>query len=239
MEKWGIIGAMESEVMQLVAALEGARQSTYGGVVFTEGMLLGRPVVVAKSGIGKVCAALCTQLLIDRFEVQAIVNTGVAGGLHPSLRVGDLVVGTDAVQHDVDVGAFGYVRGCLPGCSDRTAPTRFPGDPALLQQFRRAVAGTIGEGCRVLEGTIASGDVFVHDRAQKHDIADTFGAAAVEMEGGAIAQVAAANGVPCLLVRAISDLADGEADVTYDQFEREAAARCAQLVTAMAGLGEN
>lgn len=238
MERWGIIGAMEPEVARLIEELVDARQTVVAGVTVTEGTLRGRPVAVAKSGIGKVCAALCTQLLIDRFGARAIVNTGIAGGLHPSLRVGDFVVGTDAVQHDVDVRAFGYPRGCLPGGAERDVPTRFWGDPRLLAAFRRAAAATLDGDCRVLEGTIASGDVFVHDRAQKHDIADAFGACAVEMEGAAIAQVAAANGIPCLLVRAISDLADEGAPVVYDQFEQEAAARCARLVIAMAGAGE-
>lgn len=234
MEKWGIIGAMDSEVAQLTGALAGARQSTVAGVTVVEGTLGGRPVAVAKSGIGKVCAALCAQLLVDRFHVRAIVNTGVAGGLHPSLRVGDFVVGTDAVQHDVDGGVFGYVRGCLPGSDDPTVPTRFPGDRRLLDAFRRAAGRTLPGDCRVLEGTIASGDVFVHTRTQKQEILSLFGAAAVEMEGAAIAQVAAANGIPCLLVRAISDLADDGAEISYDRFEQEAADRCARLVIAMA-----
>ena len=209
----GLIGAMESEVALLLKKIQDSRTVTVGQTVFTTGSLENVSVVIARCGIGKVCAAMCAQAMIDRFAVRCLINTGVAGGIAPGLKLGDTVLSTYAVQHDFDVTAFGHVRGYLCNGGDDREPTRFT---AL--------------SVPAVEGVIATGDIFVADAALKARIAEEFSASVAEMEGGAIAQTAAANHVPFLIVRAVSDLADGEAPASFDAFEQEAAARSAAVL---------
>lgn len=228
MKRIGLIGAMETEVTRLRQALVDRHETTVGPVVVSEGLLCGRPVALVRCGVGKVNAALCTQLLIDRFAVEAVINTGVAGGLHPSLRVGDLVIATAALQHDFDVSALGYVRGNLCEPDRRDSPTLWETDPTLRVRFAAAARELYGDEA-VKEGRIVSGDRFIAGFADKADLRRTFDGMAAEMEGAAVAQTAAANDVPFLIVRAISDLADGSGAVSYEQFEYEAAQRSAAL----------
>lgn len=228
---FGIIGAMASEVDQLKARMTEAGDTEIGGVVFRSGLLEGKPAVVAQCGIGKVFAAMCAQAMVDRFRVTALINTGVAGGLHPALEVGDLVISADAVQHDFDLTKFGHVKGYLYG-GDGSRPTRFAADPGLIAAVRQAAERVMTTG-KCLEGTVASGDVFVDDSALKRELIAQYQAAAAEMEGAAIAQVAQANRVPFVLVRAISDLAEKEAQVSFDTFEKQAAQVSAAIVAEM------
>lgn len=229
MKRIGIIGAMEQEVETLIGALETPKTTTVGALTFHSGVLRGQPAVIARCGIGKVCAAMCAQAMIDRFEVDCIINTGVAGGLHPDLQVGDLVLCTNAAQHDFNVTALGYVRGYLCTGEDGSKPTWFKADAHLREVFASAAKAL---SLRVREGVVVSGDLFVSGAAVKETLRREFEADAAEMEGAAIAQTAAANGVPFLVVRAISDLADGSAPVSYTTFETMAAERCAALTLA-------
>ena len=186
------------------------------------------PVVVAQCDVGMVNAAAHTQLLIDRFAVRGVVNTGVAGSLDASIDIGDIVVATDAVNHLMDVGNLGYAPGQTPGLSTLA----FPADETL----RRAAVDAAAElGIQTWEGRVASGDVFVREDADKNRIADTFDASCCEMEGAAIAQVCWLNRVPFAIVRAISDKADGTDYIDYPTFEAQAARQCAALVTRMIG----
>jgi len=225
--KFGIIGAMDSEVATLIASMEEQGRDEIAACTFVWGRIGDQDVVVVKSGIGKVCAALCAQILIDRFAVDAIVNTGIAGGLHSSLAVGDLVVADAAVQHDFDLTAFGHVNGYMPALGgDDRLPSFWQTDPALEERFIHAaetVKAEQGLSFRCLGGVVASGDVFVSDGALKQTLVERFNAAAAEMEGAAVAQVAALNGVPCAIIRAISDLADGSAAASFEDFEQQAA----------------
>lgn len=227
----GIIGAMASEVELLTAALTEAQTQTIAGVTFYHGTLEGQDVVIAQCGIGKVCAAICAQAMADCYKVGALINTGVAGGLHHSLAVGDIVIGTDAVQHDFDMTAFGYVKGYMGG-SDGKEPTVFHADPKLIASFKEVAAQVLTDS-KFIEGTIASGDVFVDDSALKKSLIEQFDAAAAEMEGAAIAQVAAANGIPFIIIRSISDLAEHEANVSFDEFEKKAAKVSSDIVLGM------
>lgn len=232
-KKVGVIGAMDSEVEALVAALHGRMQSQFAGLTFYEGKIGGTRAVIVRSGIGKVCAAMCAQTLIDRFGVDALINTGVAGGLGKGLCVGDFVIGRSAVQHDFDLTAFGYARGYMGGDGgDASAPTVFCSDEDMIRRFR-AAAEELDEEIHIVEGRIASGDVFVARKEVKEELRERFQAAAAEMEGAAIAQVAVGNGIPFVIVRAISDLADGGAQVSFDEFERHAANVSAQIVSKM------
>ena len=218
----GIIGAMDSELETLLAAMTEKKQETLYGLTFTSGTLDGCAVVLVKAGIGKVNAARCTQLLIDRFSPSAIVNTGIAGGLAPGLSVGDVVVATGVLQHDFDVTAFGHAKGYLCTGGDDTAATVFPADEALSGCFAAAAQAILGEG-HVHRGLIATGDQFISGAEHKSALYSEFRAMAAEMEGGAIAQVAAMDGVPFAVIRSISDLADGTAADSFDTFEKHAA----------------
>lgn len=227
----GIIGAMDVEVELLKESMaaEGAVETSHTGQLsFFTGTLSGAPVVVAQCDVGMVNAAAHTQLIIDRFAVRGVVNTGVAGSLDASIDIGDIVVATDAVNHLMDVGNLGYAPGQTPGLSTLA----FPADETL----RRAAVDAAAElDIQTWEGRVASGDVFVREDADKNRIADTFDASCCEMEGAAIAQVCWLNRVPFAIVRAISDKADGTDYIDYPTFEAQAARQCAALVTQMIG----
>ncbi len=219
---FGVIGAMESEITRLRGLLRETKTETHAGLVFHDGMLGSHRVVLVQSGIGKVNAARCTQLLIDKYTPDCIVNTGISGGVGKGLAVADVVIGTELVQHDFDISVFGHARGYLATGVDHLHPTVFRSDAALVEAFRAAAEAVI-EPSRVKTGRIASGDQFISALAVKRDIAETFGAAAAEMEGCAIAQVAEYAGVPFVVVRAISDLADGDAADSSVDLEQMAA----------------
>lgn len=232
----GIIGAMDSEIALLCERMTAQTVHAAAGLTVYCGRLEDKAVAVVRCGEGKVRAALCAQMLIDRFGVTAIINTGVAGGLAAGLRVGDLVLATDAVQHDFDLTAFGYVRGYVAGMGDGTAPTRYACDAKLCAAFRTAADALLPElGHAYIEGTVATGDVFVDSTPLKRELIAAYGAAAAEMEGGAIAAVAVQNGVPFVVVRAISDLAEGGATVSFETFEVEAARTSAAITCRMLG----
>ncbi len=229
---YGIIGAMDSEVDNLKARLNDAAVHSVAGRDFTVGTLGGESVVVVKSGIGKVAAAVTAQILIDKFGVNALINTGMAGGLDARLAVKDLVVGTAAVQHDFDLTAFGHARGFMFG-EDDTKPTPFVADAALVERALSAAATVLPPQSKAITGIIASGDIFVDDSALKRQIVTQTDAAAAEMEGAAIAQAAAANGVPFVILRVISDLAEHEANVSFDELEAYAGKLAGDITVAM------
>lgn len=228
--KLGIIGAMEQEVKTLQAAMEHPTVTTKAGMTFYEGTLRGTPAVVVQSGVGKVNAALCVQCLCDLFSVTHILNTGIAGALSDQLRIGDLIISTDAVQHDVDVTTFGYAPGQVPGQAESFVADE--GLAALAQQASRAVDASR----RVLRGRVVSGDQFISSREVKERLVSQFHGDCAEMEGAAIAQGAVRNGLPFVVIRAISDQADDSAQVDYPTFEAAAADHCAKVVLRLAEL---
>ncbi len=224
----GIIGAMDVEVAILLENMKNAEKTTLHGRDFYKGEVGGKKVVVAKCGIGKVAAAVCAQTLIDLFNVTAVINTGIAGGVFEGLKVGDIVVSTKAVQHDFNVMEFGYARGYMCTGGNNSCPTQYTADEFLRKTVVKCAEKTLKNG--VHEGVIATGDLFVADAVTKQKIKEKFGAYATEMEGGAIAQTCVLNEIPFVIIRAISDLADGSASDSYEKFEREAAENCANLV---------
>ena len=228
MTKLGIIGAMEIEVAILKSKLENATVTKIGPMEFFEGKLAGCDVVVVMCGVGKVHAAMCTQVLCSHFGVNAIVNTGVAGSLDAQLDICDVLVSTDAIQHDMDVTHLGYDVGKVPGLDT----VDFPADEKLMKLAYDA-SESIRPGHTKL-GRVATGDQFVCSEAQKAKIIADTGASCTEMEGGAIAQTAYVNRVPFVILRAISDKADGSAELDYPTFEKLAAANCAAVTEALA-----
>ena len=224
-----IIGAMECEVEKLKQKLEGLKTAHNGKMIIYTGSLYGHNVILTQSGVGKVNAAIGTQYIIDKYSPDFIINTGIAGGVAKGLRVGDLVIGSELVQHDFDVSAIGYARGYMCTGVNPDKPTVFYSDKKLIKKYEEAVKKSISL-VKVHTGTIASGDVFVSDNGRKKEIHDIFNAAAVEMEGAAIAQTAAKNEVPFIIVRAISDLADDNAATEHEFVETEIAALSALSV---------
>ena len=207
----GIIGAMDSEVNGLKAKMENKQVQTIGTTVFCRGILFGKEVVVAKSGIGKVNAALCTQNMIHAYAPRLIINTGCAAGVGDGIQVGDIVLAGDAVEHDLDYGPLDDERGYIDGLNT----VYMQADKAYTRKIS-AIAQHLGVHTRI--GTVATGDQFLCDPVKKADIKNHFHAEAVEMEGGAIAHAASANGVPFVILRSISDNGDEAAQESFEQF---------------------
>lgn len=226
--KTGIIGALNEEVDVLKNGLKNAKVTRIAGMDFYEGNLDGSDVVVVKTGMGKVNAGTCAQILINIFGVRRIINTGVAGSLDASIDIGDFVVSRDAVQHDYDLTPLGFA----PGEVDGIGSPFIPADESLRQKAINAVNQCAPE-VHIFEGRICSGDQFINSDAQKKAITDKFGGLCCEMEGAAIAQICCLNEVPFVIIRAISDKADGSAHMDYSEFEHEAAKRCAAITRYM------
>ncbi|MBT2688008.1 5'-methylthioadenosine/S-adenosylhomocysteine nucleosidase [Bacillus sp. ISL-47] len=222
--KIAIIGAMEEEVTLLRDKIEGKGQETIAGCEFTTGKMNGTEIVLLRSGIGKVNAAMSTAILLERFKPDYVINTGSAGGFNPDLNVGDVVISTEVRHHDVDVTAFGYEYGQVP-----QLPAAFEADSRLVK---------IAEGCaneiqdiQVARGLIATGDSFMNDPARVDYIRDKFiDLQAVEMEAAAIAQVSYQFKTPFVVIRSLSDIAGKESDISFDQFLEKAALHSANLV---------
>jgi adenosylhomocysteine nucleosidase len=243
----GILCALAEELAHLEGELTNGRTETIADGRFLSGVLDGRAIVLAEAGIGKVSAAVVATLLADRFGCRALVVSGVAGGLDPTLAVGDVVVATRLIQHDFGyitddgVGTFQPGEMPLPG---RAAAFGFRLAPDIEPRVRGAVGGMqlppvrVGSGgdSRIPEvrfGTIVTGDRFVSSERVRAELQAGFGALAVEMEGSAVAQVAARFGLPVVVVRALSDLAGHDSGLDFAAFASDAAAGAALLVRAI------
>ena len=225
MKRIGIIGAMEVEVEKLKADMTIESQTQKAGMTFVCGALKGREVVVVRSGVGKVNAAVCTQILCDCFDVSAVINTGIAGSLNAQIDIGDIVISTDVLHHDMDATGFGYPAGQIPQMDIFS----FPADPELMDKAEQ-VCRRVNPDIKVFRGRVVSGDQFISHRAVKERITGLFGGFCTEMEGAAIAQTAWLNGVPFLIVRAISDKADDSATEDYPVFEAKAVKHSVALI---------
>lgn len=221
----GIIGAMEEEVIALRRKMQVENTHTIAGMEFYEGTIDTVKVLLVRCGIGKVNAAICTQILIDRFNANYIINTGVAGGLHPDINIGDIVISSDTVEHDMDVTAFGHGKGEIP----RMDRSFFEADATLVEAAQEAAENLKGEH-KIFIGRIASGDQFVSSIKVKEDIYSTFTAYCAEMEGAAIAHTCYLNQVPFVVIRAISDKADHSAEVNFDEFVNLAARNASRMI---------
>lgn len=223
--KAGIIGAMEDEVALLREAMTEKQSRNVAGMEFVSGKIGGREAVVVQCGMGKVNAGVCAQTLISLFGVNTIINTGVAGSLNPAINIGDIVISTDAVQHDYDVSAIGFAKGEIP----YTGLYAFPADEKLRELAKEAVRKTSPD-TGIFEGRICSGDQFIASKEQKERIIREFGGQCAEMEGAAIAQVSYLNRIPYVILRAISDKADDSEEVSFELFAAKAARISAMAV---------
>ena len=226
--KIGIIGAMEVEVESLKSAMAVKRTISKASMDFFEGTIGSTEVVVVRSGICKVNAGICVQILVDTFGVTHVLNTGVAGSLDAKINIGDIVLSTDAAYHDVDATVFGYKKGEIP----QMGVLSFPADKELIEKAKAAIK-TAAPDLGVFEGRVCSGDQFISDKAVKDRIIEELGGMCCEMEGAGIAQACFLNKIPFVIIRAISDKADGSDVMDYPEFEKKAAKDCAALVMEM------
>ncbi|MDT5208250.1 MAG: adenosylhomocysteine nucleosidase [Mycobacterium sp.] len=228
----GLICAIPQELAHLRAALVDSHSEEAAHTVFYTGTIDGHHVVLAGSGMGKVNAALVTTLLADRFGCRTVVFSGVAGGLDPTLSIGDVVVADLVIQHDAGVLENERVRTYQPGHAPIINPTDrlgYPADPELLARVKERLAGISVPG-RIVYGTVLSGDQYLNCEATRDRLRRELGGEAIEMEGGAVAQVCEAFGIPWLVIRALSDLAGGNALFDFTTFVDKAAASSATIL---------
>lgn len=224
----GIIGAMEDEIAELKKSMEIEEIVEAASLSFCKGKLSDKEVVVVRSGIGKVNAAICTQILADRFDADVIINTGIAGSLDADIDIGDIVISTDAVEHDMDASIFGDPIGQIP----RMDTFSFPADERLVK-LAKEVNEKANPDIRTWTGRIVSGDQFISSSEKKEELIRLFDAKCTEMEGAAIAHAAYLNHISCVIIRAISDKADNSATMDYPEFEAAAIRRSVRLIEAL------
>lgn len=227
MAKIGIIGAMSEEIENFLDGMSNVIIHKKAGIIFYEGSMNGKSVILCKSGVGKINAAVCTQILIDDFNIEQIIFTGVAGALHSELEIGDIVVSTAAMQHDIDASALGFNKGIIP-FADRSV---FEADEDLIRLALKA-SEEISEG-KVVTGLILSGDQFISAGQAAKELHELFGGYCTEMEGAAVAQVCHMNEIPFVIVRSMSDKADGSAHINFPEFTKLASRRSYLIVDKM------
>ena len=215
MTKLAIMGAMEEEIEPLLAHFDSVNVVEFANNKYYEVNYNGLEIVIAYSKIGKVFASLTASTMIEKFACDTLLFSGVAGAINPELKIGDLIIADKLCQHDLDITAFGHPNGFVPGGSVYVETS------AELRQVAKAVANE--NSIKVIEGTIATGDQFVHSEQRKEFIETTFKADALEMEGASVAVVCDALNVPFFVLRAISDSADGGADIDFDEFLKSSA----------------
>lgn len=224
----GIIGAMDEEIKLLRQNIELKEEVVKATITFYLGMFQGKEVVVCKSGVGKVNAAVTTQLLVDIFAVDKIIFTGVAGAIDPELNIGDIVISTSAIQHDIDASALGFKRGEVPMFE---YASDFPANSELIAIAEQAAEEL--KDVKTVKGRILSGDQFIADHKVVEELGKLFEGKCVEMEGAAVAQVAMLNNVPFVIIRSMSDKANGEANVNFTEFTKLASERSFSIVHSM------
>lgn len=226
MTKIGIIGAMELEIATLKNLMQIKAMTKKAGMDFYDGSLEGKSVVVARCGYGKVNAGLCVQILADLFHVTHIVNLGVAGSLNVKLNIGDILISEKALQHDMDSSPLGFAPGQIPDID----VLAFPADRAMIDTAV-AACRRVNPDINVLTGLVVTGDQFISSREVKDRLVTMFHGDCAEMEGAAVAQASYLNGLPFVIIRAISDKADDSAgEVDFPTFEKQAAEHGAKLV---------
>ena len=227
-KKIGIIGAMEEEVEALRGKLTYVKTTSRASMDFYAGKMGNKEVVIVRSGIGKVNAGICAQILVSQFGADTLINTGIAGSLDAQIDIGDMVISTDALHHDMDATVFGDPAGQIP----RMDTLSFPADKELV---KKAVAANekANPDIHTFTGRVASGDQFISDKEVKERIVSLFHPMCVEMEGAGIAQAAYLNKVSYVIIRAISDKADNSATMDYPTFEKKAIAHSVRLMKEM------
>ncbi|ADG93983.1 MTA/SAH nucleosidase [Arcobacter nitrofigilis DSM 7299] len=222
MNKLAIMGAMEEEIEPLLAHFDNVNVVEFANNKYYEVSYKGLDIVIAYSKIGKVFASLTATTMIEKFGCDTLLFSGVAGGINPELNIGDLIIANKLCQHDLDITAFGHPHGYVPGGNVFVETTK------ELNDIAKKVASN--NGMKVIEGTIATGDQFVHSSERKDFIQSTFNADALEMEGASVAVVCDALNIPFFILRAISDTADMDAGFDFDEFLKSSAKNSADYL---------
>ena len=223
--KYGIRAAMQEEMQEIKKIMVGTEEKKIYDLTFFIGKINNTEVVLVEAGVGKVNAARTTQILIDNFEIGAIINVGSAGAANDELDIGDIVIGKKLVQHDFDITAFGHPKGFISNVGQYVES-----DSKLIKKMEQTIAELQDKEFKIKIGTIASGDIFCTEIKMKEKIKSKFEADAIEMEGGAIAQVCKLDKVPFIIIRSISDSPNGNNNITFDQFLEKASKRCAIII---------
>lgn len=231
----GIITAVDTERDSVLQKMTGIKSIILYGIVFYQGFINHTPVVTAMSGVGKVNAARCSQLMIDKFQPERLVNLGSAGAIHPDIHVGDVVISTVCIQHDVDLTVFGIKKGAF----DEQDCGFFQADPDFAELCQKAVAINIGNEFKIFSGVIATGDQFNDSLEKKSQLFEEFGAYCNEMEGAAVAQVCALCNIPFVVIRSISDTPGNESKMLYNDYKQLASERCADFLVNLIAIIEN
>lgn len=208
----GIIGAMNEEIQLLLEALTDKAEIKGAGTIYYTGTLYGKSVVICKSGVGKVNAAVTTQVMIDRFKVEKVLFTGVAGAVDPELQIGDIVISSACLQHDMDVTPLGFKPGEIPYQEQSV----FQADQDLVSLAEKVCEARFPGRYRT--GLVLSGDQFIASREKVRELHETFQGFCTEMEGSAVAQTCALNDIPFVIIRSMSDRADGSAHMNFAEF---------------------
>ena len=225
MRNIGIIVAMQEELEEILKIMEETKKKEIYDITYIEGKVGENNIIITLSGIGKVNAARTTQILIDKLNVECIINVGSAGALNPILNIGDIVIGNKLIQHDFDITAFNHKKGYITGVGDYLECNE-----DLVKQFEKITNNIENKEYKTITGIIASGDIFCTEINMKNKIYSKFNAECVEMEGAAIAQVAYLCNIPFIVIRSISDSPNGNNAIVFDEFVKLASARCAKIL---------
>lgn len=223
--KYGIIAAMKEEMQEIKKIMQEIEEIKIRELIFFKGKINNNNVILVEAGIGKVNAARVTQLMIDKFEIEKIINVGSAGSANNELEIGDIVIGKRLVQHDFDITAFGHPKGFITNIGQYVES-----DSELISKMEQTILKLSQNEFKIKIGTIASGDIFCTEPKMKEKIRTKFNADAIEMEGAAIAQVCKLNEIPFIVIRSISDNPNGKNEITFDQFLEKASKRCAEII---------
>ena len=222
---YGIIAAMQEEMQEIKKIMQDIENIKIYELNFFKGTINNKNVVLVEAGVGKVNAARVTQILIDNFNIQGIINVGSAGSCNDELEIGDIVIGKKLVQHDFDITAFGHEKGFISNVGQFVES-----DDRLISQMEEVIKSIKNKYFNIKIGTIASGDIFCTEPKMKEKIRNKFNADCIEMEGSAIAQVCKLDNIPFLVIRSISDKPNGQNEITFDKFLEKASKRCAYII---------
>ena len=225
MKIYGIIAAMQEEMQEIKKIMTEIEEKEVYELTFFKGKINNKNIVLVESGVGKVNAARTTQILIDNFKVEAIINVGSAGCANNELEIGDIVIGKKLVQHDFDITAFGHPKGFISNVGEN-----IESDSDLIRKMEQTISKLQDKEFKIKVGIIASGDIFCTEKTMKDKIRTKFNADAIEMEGSAIAQVCKLDNIPFIVIRSISDNPNGNNNITFEQFLEKASKRCAQII---------
>ena len=225
MKTYGIITAMKEEMQEIKKIMTNVEEQQIYELTFLKGRINEKGVILVEAGIGKVNAARVTQVLIDKFEVCAIINVGVAGTAKDELNMGDIVIGERVVQHDFDITAFGHPKGFISNVGQF-----IESDKHLLSKMIQTIEKFNDSEFKIKIGVVASGDIFCTDPRMKDKIRNKFDADAIEMEGAAIAQVCKLDNIPFIIIRTISDNPNLNNVITYEEYLSMATKRCANII---------